>query len=366
MGSAAVCELSRRGKRVLGLEQFTPAHDRGSSHGGTRVIRQSYYENPAYVPLLLRAYELWRQLEKESQRSLLVQTGGLMIGTERSEVVTGSFRSATEHGLRHEMLDATELQRRFPPFDPTPDTIALWEETAGFLWTEDAVQAHLDVGAVNGADLHFEETVEGWEASEGSVQVKTSKGRYQAESLIVTPGPWAPQLLSELGMPLTVERQVLYWFDAAGGLEPFSPDRFPIFVWDGDGGNILYGFPAVDGPSGGMKTAFYRAPEVEACSPDSIDRVVRDREMMRMRDAASRRIPSLCGRLVKAVTCMYTNTPDQNFVMTQLPGAPQVTVACGFSGHGFKFCSVVGEILADLATRGESRHDLQLFRLGRF
>lgn len=366
MGSATACALARRGKRVLGLERFTPVHDRGSSHGATRVIRQAYYEDPSYVPLLLRAYELWRELEEVSGRSLLVETGGLMIGDPTSGVVTGSLRSAREHGLPYELLDASQLRRRFSPLTPGKETVALWEERAGFLWAEHAVQAHLDVATGNGAVLRFEEPVEEWSATDSRVNVRTSRGDYEAESLVITPGPWAPEVLDLPGVPLAVERQVLYWFEPSCGIDSFHPARFPVYVWEEEGGATPYGFPALDDVSGGVKVAFYRAPDIELCTPETIDRQIRDREVKRLRDAMRDRIPSLCGRLIRAETCMYTNTPDHHFVISVLPEAPRVSVACGFSGHGFKFCSVVGEIMADLATGGTSTHNLHLFRPGRF
>ena len=232
MGSAAAYQLARRGKRVLGLERFSPAHDKGSSHGRSRIIRQAYFEDPAYVPLLLRAYELWEQLEGETGQELMTLTGGLMIGRREDELVSGSVESAEEYGLPYEMLDAGEIKDRFPPFSPDPETVALYEERAGFVRPEEAVKAHLDRAEALGADLRFEEPVLLWEASEGQVRVETPEGSYEAERLVISPGAWAPQLLADLGLPLEVERQVMYWFEPRGGLEPFLPDRFPIFIWE--------------------------------------------------------------------------------------------------------------------------------------
>jgi sarcosine oxidase len=365
MGSAAAYHLAARGKRVLGLEQFTPPHDRGSSHGHSRVIRQAYFEDPAYVPLLLRAYKLWRQLERETGRTLLVETGGLMIGPPHSEVVTGSARSAEQHGLPHELLDAGEIRRRFPPFRPGPNLVAFYERNAGFLRPEAAVQAHLDRAAQLGATLRFEEKVLGWEPARDRVRVRTGNGTYEAGHLLLAPGPWALQLLADLGLPLEVERQVMYWFEPVGGIGPFLPDRFPVFVWDDERGATPYGMPATNGPTGGVKVAFYRTPTVQRCAPDTIHRTVHPGEIAQIRAALADRVPTLNGKLLAAVTCMYTNTPDKNFVVAPHPNHPQVVIACGFSGHGYKFCSVVGEILADLAECGETRHDIRLFVLER-
>jgi sarcosine oxidase len=357
MGSAAAYQLAGRGKRVLGLEKFFPAHDRGSSHGRSRIIRQAYFEDPAYVPLLLRSYELWEQLERETNRELLALTGGLMIGRRESELVSGSVRSAEEHGLPYELLDAREIRERFPALSPDTETVALYEEKAGFLRPEETVRAHLDRADSLGAELRFEEPVLSWEASPSGVRVQTAEGSYGAERLVITPGAWAPQLLLGLGLPLEVERQVMYWFEPKGGLEPFLPDRFPIFIWEPDDGNWFYGFPEDDR---GVKAAFYRAGGVPT-TPETIDREVHDEEIDSIRAYLTRYVPELAGRCLDARVCMYTNTPDLHFVISLHPEHPEVAIACGFSGHGYKFCSVVGEILADLTTGGTTSHPIDLF-----
>ncbi|HEY2933724.1 MAG TPA: N-methyl-L-tryptophan oxidase [Acidobacteriota bacterium] len=366
MGSAAACRLALRGKRILGLEQYTPAHDKGSSHGKTRIIRQAYYEDPAYVPLLLRGYELWNQIEHDTRRKLLTITGGLMLGSPDGQVFAGSLRSATEHNLSHEILEASDIAKRFPPLTPPGGTVALYETQSGFLRPEDCVLAHLERAAGLGATLQFGEKVLAWQAHNDSVAVTTSAGSYQAQHLVVAPGAWAPEILSDLRLPLVVERHVLYWFDPMGGIEPFLPDRFPIFIWETEDGLQPYGFPAVDGPEGGVKTSFYRAPSIRLCTPDTIDRSVHENEIAQIRTAISRLIPSLNGALLDAVTCIYTNTPDKNFIVARHPWHSNVLIACGFSGHGFKFCSVVGEILADLVERGQTRHDIRLLAPERF
>jgi sarcosine oxidase len=359
MGSAAAYQLAARGKRVLGLEKFSPAHDRGSSHGRSRIIRQAYFEDPAYVPLLLRAYELWERLERETNQDLMTLTGGLMIGRRESELVSGSVSSAEEHGLPYELLDAGEIRARFPALSPDPETVALYEEKAGFLRPEETVRAHLDRADSLGAVLRFEEPVLSWEAPAAGVRVETPEGSYDAERLVITPGAWAPQLLWGLGLPLEVERQVMYWFEPKGGLEPFHPDRFPIFIWEPDDGNWFYGFPAQDDECC-VKAAFYRAGGVPA-SPETIDREVHGEEIDFIRTYLTRYVPELAGRCLDARVCMYTNTPDLNFVISVHPDHAQVAIACGFSGHGYKFCSVVGEILADLATDGTTSHPIDLF-----
>ena len=368
MGSAAASHLAERGARVLGLERYTPAHDQGSSHGRSRIIRQAYFEHPAYVPLLLRAYELWERLERDAGRRLLTLTGGLMIGAPDSPVVTGSIRSAQQHGLPYETLDAAEIRRRFPPFNPGPEVIALYETRAGVLDPEECIRAQLEVAARRGATLRFEEPALAWEAAPSGdrVRVTTARGAYEAARLIVAAGAWAPALLADLGLPLAVERQVLYWFEPIGGAISFQPDRFPIWIWEVRPDLDLYGFPAQDGPPGGVKVAFYRTGDEGTCTPETIDRSVHPEEIGRMRAALAACMPSLNGELRATLTCMYTNTPDQHFVIGAHPRHPQVVIASPCSGHGFKFAGVVGEILADLAIEGATRHPIGLFDVGRF
>lgn len=360
MGSSAAYHLAARGQRVLGLERFGRAHDRGSSHGGSRIIRQSYFEDPAYVPLLLRAYELWERLEHDAGREIISLTGGVFVGRPESLTFAGSLRASREWDLPHEILDAGELRRRFPTFSPRDDELALFEAKAGFVRPEATVAAHLDLAAGHGADLRYGEPVARWEAlPEGGVRVTTEKGSYTAGRLVVCPGAWAPELLADLGVPLTVERQIMYWFQPETGVGPFEPGRHPIYIHEDAAGTQVYGFPAIDGPDGGAKVAFFRGGAL--CTPDTIDRQVHPEEVQDMQQHLAGVLPTLPGRFLRAATCMYTNTPDQHFVIATHPRYPQVTVACGFSGHGFKFVPVVGEILADLATSGATAHPIGLF-----
>ena len=360
MGSAAAYHLAGRGRRVLGLERYTPAHDKGSSHGQSRIIRQAYFEDPAYGPLLLHAYELWERLERETGEDLMTLTGGLMIGPPDSDIFKGSKATADEHGLPYKVLDAPELKRRYPMFEPTEGTVALFEEKAGFVRPEAAVKAHLSRAEALGAELRFGEEILVWEPTASGVRVETASNIYEAERLVVTAGAWAPKLLADLGLPLEVTRQILFWFDPKCGIEPFLPDRFPIFIWEPEDGNAFYSIPAHDEPGGGVKVAFFRADGTPA-DPDTIDRGVHDHEVEFMREYLARYVPDLDGDFLYAKTCMYTNTPDEHFVISTHPWHPQVAIAAGFSGHGFKFCGVVGEILADLVTEGETDHPVDLF-----
>jgi sarcosine oxidase len=359
MGSAAAYHLAARGQRVLGLERFGPAHDQGASHGGSRITRQSYFEDPAYVPLLLRSYELWDRLARDSGADVITLTGGLMIGPAGSRTVAGSRLSAERWGLAHEMLDATELRRRFPTMHPGPDDVALYEAKAGLVRPEEAVRAHLSLAGRAGAELRFGEPAIGWTATAGGVQVTTESGVYRAGHLVVAPGAWAPRLLADLGVRLVVERQVQYWFAPSTPIVDFGPDRHPIWIWEDADGTQIYGFPALDGPDGGVKVAFFRRGVV--CTPETIDREVHPDEIAAIGAHLGRVLPGAAGRFLRAKTCMYTNTPDEHFVIAAHPEHATVTVACGFSGHGFKFVPVVGEILADLATTGTTAHPIGLF-----
>ena len=360
MGSAAAAHLAARGSRVLGIERFTPAHDRGASHGESRIIRQAYFEDPAYVPLLLRSYELWHELERESP-GILTVTGGLMLGRPDSAAVAGSIASARRWDLPHELLDAEQVRRRFPALAPDEQTVALYEPMAGFVRPEQTVLAHLDRAARHGATLNFGERVLDWQAHDAGegVTVRTTQGTYTAGSLVISPGAWAPGLLPEFAPSLTVERQLLYWFAPTSGIEQFRAECFPVFIWEDAAGMQLYGFPAYGTARDGVKIAFFR--DGSPADPDDLDRDIHEDEIERMRDYLRTRIPTLPGRYLRGLACTYTTTPDENFLLARHPQHPQVTVAAGFSGHGFKFVPVIGEIIADLVMQGTTELPIELF-----
>ena len=364
MGSAAAYHLARRGQRVLGIERFTPAHDLGSSHGRSRLIRQC--EDPAYVPLAQRAYELWRDLEQSSGEALLLVTGGLYLGPPGCLMLTDAQAAADRWDLPHEFLAAAEIQRRFPTFVPTGDTVALFEPTAGVLRPELAVATHLRLAGHAGADLHFTEPVKGWSAIQGEgITVVTGAATYRTERLVLCPGPWAPTLLEDIGVPFATQRLVETWFQPEGGVTPFLPDRHPFWMWDlGSGGQrpgvpgFLYGAPAIDGPDGGVKLS--RVDE-QPCSAETVDRVVTTAELEEVASLLRPRLAVRLGAAARASVCMWTNTPDHHFVLAVHPRCPEVVVAGGCSGHAFKFLPVIGEILADLAIDGKTTHPISLF-----
>ncbi len=360
MGSAAAYHAARRGARVLGLEQYGVAHDRGSSHGQTRVIRQAYYEGPDYVPLLFRAYDLWHELEREAGVALLTKTGALHLGAPDSDAVAGAALSARTHHIPHEMLSHDEIRRRYPILRPRSDQVALLEYEAGILPPERCVAIHLDLAKRRGADLHYEEPVLSWSAGPGGVSVRSSRGTYEGGRLIIAAGPWTAQVLEGLGLPLRVTRAVVYWFEPRAQREAFK--KVPIYLWE-DRGVYAYGFPYLDGQ--GLKCAFHHVHD-EVTTPQTIRRAVGEDERIRMREHLTALMPDAAGEVLSVSTCMYTNTPDLHFLIDRHPHHEQVVLACGFSGHGFKFASVVGEVLADLALKGRTKHPIELFALRRF
>jgi monomeric sarcosine oxidase len=364
MGSAAAQHLAQRGARVLGIEQFTPPHDKGSSHGGTRMIRQAYWESPDYIPLVLRAYDLWEKLERETGAKLLTITGGLILGSSSGQLVQGGIAGAQAHGIRYSVLSPSEIRSRFPAIVPLEEDVAVHEELAGYLFPEECIRAQLKVAALHGAELHLNEKVVNWKAHPGRVEVTTDRAIYEAGHLIIAAGPWTNQALQNL-FRLRVTRQVMTWIQPQGGIEPFLPTRFPVFLCDSpEGGPPGYGFPSVDGPSGGVKVAIHGS-EIE-CTPDTIDRMIHEIDGAEVIRRLRPRFPALNGQIVKAATCMYTMTPDEHFIIGPHPQFPAVSIACGFSGHGFKFAPVVGEILADLGTSGSTAHPIALFSPTRF
>ena len=361
MGSAAVYHLAQRGQRVLGLEQYDIPHQQGSSHGISRIIRMAYYEHPSYVPLLHRAYELWWALERTVQERLLHVTGALNIGAEAGDVFTGALKSAQEHNLAHEILEAEAVRRRFPGYGVQAPLMALYEPQAGLLAAERCIVAHVTAALRHGADVHGHETVEGWEPSGAGVRVRTQRGVYQAERLVLTAGAWTHRLLTPYHGVLQPERQVLIWMQPRVP-SAFQMDAFPVFILDVEEGHF-YGMPTYGIP--GFKIGRFHHLEQLVDDPASMDRGFHPEDEALLRGLARRYFPDGEGPILSTATCMFTNSPDGHFVIDVHPEDPRVVFAGGFSGHGFKFCPVIGEILADLAADGATRHDISLFSAAR-
>ncbi len=361
MGSATCYYLAQRGIRVLGLERFNIPHDMGSSHGLTRIIRLAYYEHPSYVNLLRRSYELWRDIQGKAGEQLLYITGSIDAGPPGSWVFEGSWRSAREHNLEHEILTGAEMRRRFPGYNLPPETLALLQPEGGFLLPERCVVNYVLAAQAHGAEIHACEQVLGWEPHHGGVKVTTTQDSYTADKLVITAGAWAEKFVPELRGMAVPERQVLAWL-ACEQPELFHHTRFPVFNLLVEEGRY-YGFPQFSVP--GFKFGRYHHFE-EVVDAEDWERDARPEDERILREFAHRYFPKGAGPTMALKSCMFTNTPDRHFIIDLHPEFPQVVIASPCSGHGFKFASVVGEICADLAEKAQTRHDLTLFRLRRF
>jgi sarcosine oxidase len=352
-GSATAYHLASRGLRVLGLDRHPGAHAFGASHGESRIMRQAYFEGSAYVPLLRRTNELWERLGADVDEPLLRRTGGLFLGRPGTLVFDGSLASARDWDIEHEVLDATEVTSRFPALRPPAGTCALFEPDAGVVGPERAVNAHLRLASRLGADLRFDEPLDSWTAGADHVVVNTSRGSHQVATLVLTPGRWAGELLADLGMPLRVEERVMHWFRPAD-LSAFTIGAFPLWIWDRDDGTAPYGAPAVDGES--VKSAVHYSTVRPADSWAAAD----------VAELLAELLPGLGKEVARSVPCTYTLTPDGHFVVGRHPAHDNVVIGCGFSGHGFKFTPVLGEVLADLATGQRPSYDVSMFDPRRF
>ncbi len=359
MGSASARALARRGLSVIGFDRFAPPHGLGSSHGRSRIIRETYFEHPAYVPLVRHAYRLWKELEREAGETLLVKTGGLMIGPREGVLVSGALASAQQHGLAYELVDAAAITRRVPMMRPTPGMVGVWEPNAGTLFPEAGIAALLASARRHGAESHVDDPVVSWRADGDVVEVRTTRGIHRAGRLVLASGAWLPALAPAL--PLSVERVALFWFEPARDPGGFEPGRFPVFILEHARDRFIYGFPAFDGA---VKIA--RHHEGEPADPDRLGRVVAPGEVESMRALFLPFLPDLDGPLRETAACMYTNTPDGHFVIGADPRHPAVTLVSACSGHGFKFAPAIGEIVADLVIEGRTRWDLGLFSPARF
>ncbi len=361
MGSAAVFHLARRGWNVLGLEQFDIPHEMGSSHGYSRMIRYTLQEHPSYVPLVRRAYELWHQLENASGERLLVTTGSVRAGHAESPFFQGAVEACETHNIPYEVLTGPETSRRFPGYQLDQDIAAVYQADGGFLLPERCIVNHVNAAIEAGAEIHGRERVLDWEPSGEGVVVRTARGSYRAGRLVVSAGAWASKLAPSLAPVAVAERQVMGWFQPERP-ELFRPDTFPVFGLYVDEGRF-YGFPVHGVPGFKVGKSHHLDQTVD---PDHLDREAHPEDEEVLRNFVARYFPEAAGPTMSLKACMFTNTPDEHFIIDLHPEYPQVSVAAGFSGHGFKFSSVIGEIMADLAQFGETTHDVSLFRLDRF
>ena len=361
MGSSTLYNLAKRGRRVLGLEQFDIPHAEGSSHGVNRIIRLAYYEHPSYVPLLRRAYELWSEIESVTGEQLLYKTGSIDTAPSGHEVFEGSLESCLLHDIPHRVLNHAQINEQFPGYQLPPGHMGLLQGDGGFVLSERSIVAYANAAMSAGAEIHAREIVSGWEPDQGGVRVFTDRGEYIAERLVITAGAWTAgmiPILEDLAVP---ERQVLAWLQPIDG-SLYTPEVFPVFNAYFDEGRY-YGFPVFGIP--GFKVGRYHHLE-EVIDPDSAIKTVTVEDEAVLRSAVERYFPKANGTTMTLKTCMFTNTPDEHFIVDVLPGHSQVVVAAGFSGHGFKFASVIGEILSDLAINGETQHNIDLLKIDRF
>ncbi|HVA49364.1 MAG TPA: N-methyl-L-tryptophan oxidase [Pirellulales bacterium] len=361
VGSAVLCHLARRGVRVLGLDRFPPGHDRGSSHGSTRIIRQAYFEHADYVPLLLRAWELWSELAAEWGRPLLEEVGLLQIGPADGVVVPGVMESARRHGLDVEQVPPGEIVARWPGFHAHDGLLGAYERRAGYLRVEDGVRAHLAAALAAGAEVRCDRAVVAWRGEGPSVAVQTDREEIRADRLLITAGPWAGDLLADFAVRLTVLRKPVFWLATRD--DAYLAQRgAPCFLYELPSG-IFYGIPQTD--ERGVKVAEHSGGE-PVDDPLRLDRALRADDHHRVTRFVAGYLPRATPEVRQHSVCMYTMTSDQHFIVDRHPSFPQVVLVAGLSGHGFKFAPVLGEIAADLALKGQTRHPIGFLRLDRF
>jgi len=364
MGSAIAAHAAARGLKILGLEQFSIPNTRGSSHGATRILRQGLHEGPTYVPLVLRALELWRELGAKAGTPVFHGCGGLDVGPPDSSIPLNSERSCAKFNLPHEVLDAKETRRRFPAIRPDDGMIAVYQPGSGFLIPELAISAHTNVALEHGAEIHGFERVLGWEPHAGRYTIRTDRETHEAAQIVFSSGAWTGKLLEPEGVPVVPERTVLGWFAPRANWREFQSDRLPIWIVDAPQVGHFYGFPIHGVP--GFKLGRLREVPSPAVDPDLRRRAPDREDEDDMRRFIREIFPDADGPVLAMETCFFENTPDRAPIIDRLPGEPGAWVVGGFSGHGFKFCSAIGEVVADLVTGKPSAFDLTPFRLSRF
>lgn len=376
-GAATIHELAQRGLTVIGIDAQTPPAERGSSNGRTRIIREAYFEHSLYVPLVQRAYELWSGMEELTGTVLYRQTGGVSAGPGTGELVSGALRSAREHALEHELLDAVQLRRRFPALLPRPDHVGVFEQRAGVLLVEPCIRTMLQLARGYGAMLHTSTRVERWHAEAAGVVIETTQGTLHARQMVIAAGAWLNPVLrldtshasgavgskrhaSPLQLPLTVERQTPHWFAPAAGRTEFSAAACPVTILEYATDRYIYTLPDT---GAGVKVGIHH--EGRPVDPDTVDLTVTLAEEARVRALLESWMPGAAERVLDATVCLYTNTPDRHFVIDVHPVHDNVLLVSACSGHGFKFAPSIGELVADLLLDGESWMDLTPFGVAR-
>lgn len=360
MGALALWRLAKRGAEVVGLEQFKPGHNLGSGHGESRIIRTTLYEGGNYVPLVREAFDLWRELERETGTPILTITGGLMIGRPATGVVRGVLRSAEAAGVTHQTLTAEEIKPRFPQFRLAADEVAVVDETAGVLDPELAIKTAASRAVQLGARIHTGLRVSSIEPAANGVVVRAGEREFQGRHAIVCGGAWNPKLLPSLAGKIVIQRKVLTWFHPH---DPalFIPGRLPVFIWERDGVE-WYGLPA----AGGQTVKIVMHSGNDPVDADTVDRNIHPSDLHLISAIVEGTMQGVDGAVVRSEVCMYSMTPDEHFMVGSPAGAPNVTFLGGFSGHGFKFASVIGDIAADLAQTGRTAHAIESFDPNRF
>jgi len=363
MGVSALYQLANRGLAVLGLDAHNVPNALGSSHGGSRAFRLAYFEHSGYVPLLKRARSAWRELEERSGRELFIPCGGLYLGLEQSSIVEGCRRAAAQHALKHELLSESDLRRRWPQFSIFPGACAVYEQHAGICRVEESIRALAELARQSGAELHEHEPVLDWQTTAHGLRLSSPKGEYEARRMIFSLGAYAGSLVRCGKFSITPTRQYVGWFEPRQA-ELAGPPDFPVWAADFPDGEFWYGFGAVPG-SPGLKLGRHQpGPPID---PESESRSIAPAEAQELRDFALRWLPQAAGELAQASVCFYENSPDGHFILDWHPDHPgRVLLACGGSGHAFKFTPVIGELLADLAMTGSTQYDIGFLGLRRF
>ena len=364
MGSAALYQLAARGSRVIGMDALDPPHVVGSTHGQSRIIREAYFEHPSYVPLVRRAYDNWAMLERESGVTLFRRTGGLMIGTPDSGLIQGTRASAALHSIAVEELSSSDIRRRFPAFAPTPSMVGVLEQRAGVLFPEECVRAFLAGARNNGADIRTGALVTGLrQERDGAITALVAGDEITARRVVITAGAWSAGLLAMLDVsaPLEVERQTMHWLESTGDPIPLTPGRMPIMMVEHEPGRYFYSIPDL---GEGVKAAIHYEGAITTAG--SVDRDIGPADTQPVLDLIDRFIPAAAGRIRESAVCLYTKTPDLDFIIGPMDEAPNVILVSACSGHGFKFASALGEVAAQMALGENVDLDVSQFTVGRF